>query len=205
MLKRALHPVSQPPMGRPWNLDGLDGVIDANASLLPAAVLVGLIPRTQAWTILLTVRNDGLRHHAGQVSFPGGRLEPDDAGPAAAALRETLEEVGIPPALVQPLGWLDPVATATGFRVLPLVAQLPADVAPVADPSEVARMFELPADYLLTRSNQRRFATQIGGRTRYVPEYATRVGEDRIWGMTALILSNFMDRLDAACGVPAMP
>ena len=196
-IRRALHPVTQVPAGRAWNLADLDGLIDLNVPLRPAAVLVGLVPRPEALTILLTVRNGDLRHHAGQVSFPGGSLEPADRGPAAAALRETQEEVGIPPALVHPLGWLDPIATITGFRVLPLVAQLPADIAPVADPREVARIFEVPAGYLLDRANQRRLTVRLRGRTREVLEYATPAGAERIWGVTALILGNFIDRLDA--------
>ena len=92
-----------------------------------AAVLVGLVPRAEGLQVLLTRRNDGMRHHPGQVSFPGGRIETDDADAAAAAIREAGEEIGMPADQITPLGYLDPLATITGFRVLPLAAVITPD------------------------------------------------------------------------------
>ena len=199
----ALYPVEAPPAGAPWNRVELDGLLPDGASLRPAAVMVGIVPRGEEDTVLLTVRNDALRHHGGQVSFPGGRLEPGDDGPLAAALREAHEEVGIAPGQVRPLGWLDPLATITGFRVLPLVALLDADIAPVADPGEVAGVFEVPFAHLLARANLRELAVTYRGRARHVLEYAPYAdGEPRIWGATASILRNLMDRMDAVAAAP---
>lgn len=194
-IRAALYPCDLIPDCRPWNLDELEGLLPAETALRPAAVLVGLVPRSTGWTVLLTLRHAGLRHHAGQVSFPGGRIEADDAGPAQAALREAQEEVALPPAQAEPLGWLDPLATITGFRVLPLVARLHPDIAPVADPREVAEVFEVPLDYLLDPANLQRLAVDYRGRTRYVLEYQPHVEGARIWGATASILHNLIDRL----------
>lgn len=193
-----LHPRDRVPAGTPWNLDELDGLLPADAPLRPAAVLVGLVPRTPGWTVLLTLRHDGLRHHAGQVSFPGGRIEPEDAGPEQAALREAHEEIALRPGQAEPLGWLDPLATITGFRVLPLVARLAPDIAPVPDPREVAEVFEVPLDYLLDPANLKRLAIDYRGRTRYVLEYQPHAEGARIWGATASILHNLIDRLRQA-------
>ncbi|HEY4560649.1 MAG TPA: CoA pyrophosphatase, partial [Lysobacter sp.] len=115
-LRAALHPLDAPPRGDGWNLAELDGLVEA-AAFRDAAVLVGLVPRDDGLRVLLTRRNDALRNHGGQVSFPGGRVDPGDADAIDAALRETTEEVGIPRELVVPIGYLDPVATITGFRV----------------------------------------------------------------------------------------
>ncbi len=197
-IRRALHPPGEAPRGGAWNLAELHDLLPAGRALTPAAVLVGLIPRPERLTVLLTLRTSDLRHHAGQVSFPGGRIESGDAGPAAAALREAQEEIGLHPALVEPLGWLDPLATVTGFRVLPLVAVVAAGFAPMPDPGEVAAVFEVPLAHLLTPSNLRRVAMDYRGRTRHVLEYLPHEGGARIWGATASMLQNFMDRLAAA-------
>ena len=197
-IRRALHPPDAAPPGGPWNLAELQDLLPDGRPLTAAAVLVGLVPRAERLTVLLTLRNSGLRHHAGQVSFPGGRIEPDDAGPVAAALREAQEEIGLAPDQAEPLGWLDPLATVTGFRVLPLVAALDAGFAPVPDPGEVAAVFEVPLEHLLAPANLRRVAIDYRGRTRHVLEYLPHEGGARIWGATASMLQNFMDRLAAA-------
>lgn len=198
---RAVHALADVPHGPPWNLDELDDLLPDPARLMPAAVLVGLVPRHEGLQVLLTLRTEDLRHHAGQVSFPGGRIESLDAGPLQAAMRETREETGIPEAKVQPLGWLDPLATITGFRVLPLVAVLSPDIAPIPQPGEVAQVFEVPLAYLLAPHNRRRIEIDFRGRPRHVLEYARHQDGPRIWGATASILKNFTDRLQHAASL----
>lgn len=197
-IARALHPPAAPPQGDPWNLAELAGLLPAGKPLAEAAVLVGLLPRDGALQVLFTVRTDALRHHAGQVSFPGGRLEPGDAGPAAAALRETGEEIGIPAVQVRPLGWLDPLATITGFRVMPLVARLDPGIAPRPDPREVAAVFAVPFAHLAAPGNLRQVAVVHRGVQRHVAEVAPYADTARIWGATASILQNLLARMPAA-------
>jgi 8-oxo-dGTP pyrophosphatase MutT (NUDIX family) len=196
-IRRALHPLQAPPQHNAWNLAELDGLLPDGHSLTPAAVLIGLVPHPKQLTVLLTLRTDELRHHAGQVSFPGGRIEPRAPARVAAALREAHEEIGLEPAQAEALGWLDPLATITGFRVLPLVAVIAADFKPLPDPREVASVFEVPLAHLLAPANLRRVALDYRGSTRHVLEYLPHEGGARIWGATASMLQNFMDRLDA--------
>ena len=196
-IRQALHPPGDPPSGPPWNLAELEGLLPDPARLVPAAVLMGLVPRAGGLNVLLTLRNRDLRQHAGQVSLPGGRIDAADAGPLAAALREMHEETGIVAAQVQPLGWLDPLATITRFRVLPLVARLAPDIAPVTEPREVDEVFEVSLAHLLQPANLRRVPIEYRGRTRHVLEYLPHQGGARIWGATASILRNLMERLAA--------
>ena len=196
-IRQALHPPSDPPSGPPWNLAELEGLLTDPARLVPAAVLMGLVPRAGGLNVLLTLRTSDLRQHAGQVSLPGGRIDAADAGPLAAALREAHEETGIVAAQVQPLGWLDPLATITSFRVLPLVARLAPDIAPVTESREVDEVFEVPLAHLLQPANLRRVPIEYRGRTRHVLEYLPHQGGARIWGATASILHNLMERLAA--------
>jgi 8-oxo-dGTP pyrophosphatase MutT (NUDIX family) len=203
-LRRALHPLDAPPAGPGWNLPELDGLLPAGAMRAEAAVLVGLLPRASGLQVLLTRRTEMLRQHAGQVSFPGGRVEPGDAGPLAAALREAGEEIGLPPAQAEPLGWLDPLATITGYRVLPVVARISPAFEPVPDPGEVAEVFEVPLAFLMAPANLARIDIEFAGRMRQVLEFrqhgdAGDLAADarRIWGATASILANFRDRLEA--------
>jgi 8-oxo-dGTP pyrophosphatase MutT (NUDIX family) len=193
-LRRALHPLDAPPRCACWNDHELADLVDTGA-LRDAAVLVGLVPRADAVQVLLTRRNDALRQHAGQVSFPGGRVDPGDADAIDAALRETHEEVGIPRDLLLPLGYLDPLATVTGFRVLPVVATIAPGYVAIPDAREVAAVFEVPLDFLLEPANrmERHFVHE--GRTRRVWEY--RYPDQRIWGATASILLNLYQRLEA--------
>lgn len=204
-LQRALHPLDAPPGGPGWNLPELDGLLPEGAARTEAAVLVGLLPRGPGQQVLLTRRTDVLRQHAGQVSFPGGRVEASDGGPLAAALREAHEEIGLSPAQVEPLGWLDPLATITGYRVLPLVARIAPGFTPVPDPGEVADVFEVPLSFLLAPANLSRIDIAFGGRMRHVLEFRPHGDPDgetraarRIWGATASILANLRDRLEHA-------
>ncbi len=162
--------------------------------LAPAAVLVPLIDRDEGWQILLTQRTRHLKHHAGQISFPGGRLERHDGSRVAAALRETEEEVGIPPGDVTVVGRLDPFPTVSGYAVTPIVGIVNPEHKLRLDTSEVERAFEVPLEFVLDPANQRRQAANFRGRRRhyYVIEYR----EHQIWGATAAILVNFARRLE---------
>lgn len=194
-LEHALHPLREAPSGPAWNAEELADVLPAPSERMQAAVLVGLVPRREGYRVLLTVRRSDLRHHGGQVSFPGGRIEPADADPVAAALREADEEIGLPPAQVVPLGYLDPFATVTGFHVWPVVARVAPDFVPALDPGEVAELFEVPLAFLLDRANLRETRIQWQGRSREVVEF--QWGDHRIWGATAAMLVNLRARLDA--------
>ena len=191
----ALLPLGTVPNGPAWNLEELDGLLDPALPLADAAVLVGLVPRASGVTILLTRRTETLNQHAGQVSFPGGRLDAGDASPVHAALRETWEEVAIGDSFIEPLGYLDPYHTITGFRVLPVVARLSPDYLAVPNPSEVADAFEVPLAPLLDGRHIERVAAMFKGRQRHYWEY--REGPHRIWGATAAMLVNLGRRLGA--------
>ena len=198
----ALHPLASAPTDAPWNFAELADLLP-EAPAREAAVLVGLVPRDAAWTVLLTRRTDSLRHHAGQVSFPGGRIEADDRDPVAAALREAEEEIGVAASLVSPLGYLDPMVTITGFRVLPVVARIDPGFIARPDPNEVADVFEVDLGFLLHPDNLEQIAMEYRGRTRYVMQYrqAPHAPPHRIWGATAMILYNLRERLLQAGGL----
>jgi 8-oxo-dGTP pyrophosphatase MutT (NUDIX family) len=157
-------------------------------ALKVAAVLVPIVDRAQAPTLLMTVRASHLRSHAGQISFPGGRLEARDADIAAAAVRETGEEIGIDAGAIHPIGFLSDHVVQTGYRITPVVALLPSGVTPKPDGTEVAEVFELPLGTALAAANYR-----VGRRTIREVEVDTwelPFGRYRIWGATAGILAN---------------
>lgn len=161
--------------------------------LVPAAVLLPIIDRPAGLTVLFTVRAPGLRHHAGQVSFPGGRLDPGDPGPREAALRESAEEVGLAAALVEVVGYLPNYLTITGYSVTPVVGFVRPEFDPAPDITEVSEAFEVPLDILLAPGNmQLRHKRFMGVR---LPYYEMPWGEHRIWGATAAMLVNFRDTL----------
>lgn len=195
-LVRALYPLDAPPAGPAWNLDALADLLHPAAGQADAAVLVGLVPRPHATQVVLTRRTDVLRHHGGQVAFPGGRVEPSDADAIAAAVRETGEEIGVPATQIAPLGLLDPLLTITGFRVLPVVAVIDPGHVIRADPGEVAEVFEVPLGFLLDPANLVDLQMDYRGRPRQVWEY--RYPAQRIWGATAAILLNLRQRLESA-------
>lgn len=159
----------------------------------PAAVLVPLVQHDSEITVLLTQRTDHLKDHAGQVSFPGGRVEQTDADREAAALRETEEEVGISSERIKLIGKLDMYITRTGYEVTPVVGLVkpPFDVAP--DPYEVADVFEVPLGFLMDPANHQRMSKQVGGVSRHF--YAIEYGERFIWGATAGMLVNLSELL----------
>lgn len=161
--------------------------------LVPAAVLLPIVERGGGLTVLFTVRAEGLRHHAGQVSFPGGRLDPGDAGPREAALRESAEEVGLSPGLVQVAGYLPNYLTITGYSVTPVIGFVAPDFEPVPDTKEVSEAFEVPLEVLLEPGNMAlRHKRYLGVR---LPYFEMPWGSHRIWGATAAMLVNFRDML----------
>lgn len=158
-----------------------------------AAVLVPIIARPSGLTVLFTRRTAHLRDHAGQVSFPGGRCEPEDATPIDTALRESLEEVGIEPAQVEVLGSLPEYFTGTGFRVTPVVGLVTPPLNLRLDDFEVAEVFETPLEFLLDASNYRRESVEVGGRMRTY--WAVPWQEYFIWGATAGMLVSLRESL----------
>ncbi len=154
----------------------------------PAAVLIGLLPAGEGPRILLTRRTAHLKDHAGQIAFPGGRIEPQDRDPVEAALREAREEVGLDPGRVEVLGELACYRTRTGFLIHPVVGWIEPPVSLRPDPFEVEELFELPLAFALDRANHRRDAYLRDGRRR---EFWVLPYQDRyIWGATAGILVN---------------
>ena len=194
-LARALIPSCTPPTGEGWNhADIAELLPDGGRQLSAAAVLVGLVDRGEGEQVLLTRRNAGLRHHGGQISFPGGRIEDSDADPVAAALREAGEEIGLRASQARVLGYLDPFTTITGFHVFPVVAQVGADFLPHPDPSEVDEVFEVPLSFRLEPANARRVELEFRGARRSVLEF--QFNDRRVWGATAAMLVNLRERLE---------
>lgn len=164
------------------------------AATRPASVLVPVVDRREP-TVLLTQRTAELASHAGQVAFPGGKIDPDDESPVAAALREAREEVGLPPGLVEPIGYLDLYLTFSGFRILPTVARVKPDFSLSLNPSEVTETFEVPLSFLMNPNNHQRKTRDWKGVAREY--YAIPFGDRYIWGITAGILRNLYERV---CG-----
>lgn len=161
----------------------------------PAAVLVPVIDRPSP-TVILTLRPETMRKHPGQISFPGGRIDPGDDGPIAAALREAEEEIGLPRHAVDVIGIADIYRTITGFEVTPVIGVVPPGLRLAAQPDEVADMFEAPLHYLLDPVNQivRELEWQGQARRYYEIDYRGR----RIWGATAAMIVNLGRRLALA-------
>jgi 8-oxo-dGTP pyrophosphatase MutT (NUDIX family) len=188
-LREALEGVGEAP---PILLAGDHFEYDASVPGRPAAVLVAVTDRPEPG-LILTQRTETLRQHAGQVAFPGGRVDPEDSGPIDAALREALEEIALPPAQVSVIGIADRYRTVTGYDVTPVVAIVPPDLPLVPAEAEVASVFEVPLAYLFDPANQREQVTQYQGRERHY--YEILWGERRIWGATAAMIVNLSRRL----------
>ncbi len=185
-----------PPLGERSDFD-LDP--DARAALMPglmqrpAAVLCGLVERAGGLQVVLTRRAAHLNRHAGQIAFPGGKIDERDSSPLAAALREANEEVGLGADMVEIVGTLDPYLTSTGFRVTPFVGVIDPRWRPLPDPDEVEEVFEVPLDFLMDPANRVRHCHDRQGARRHY--YAMPWGEYYIWGATAGMLKGLSDRL----------
>lgn len=205
MLKDSIAPHLRAPQSVPedsaWNLEQIRPfLVSPLPEFIPAAVLVGLIERKGVDWVILTRRNEALRQHAGQISFPGGRIEEDDADPVAAALREAREEIGLLSDQAEVLGYLDPFLTISAFHVYPVVARIAPSFETVPDEREVAEVFEVPLAYFLDPENVVQAERSWMGHTRLMPEF--HWGEHRIWGATAMMLINLRERLAGSHPAP---
>ena len=175
--------VTMPPGSERWPASMRDQLLQ---TLSPAGVLVPVLDRDDGLTVLLTKRSAALKHHAGQVSFPGGRMEASDYDITEAALRETHEEVGIPRESISVVGFLAPMPTITGYAVTPVVGHIEDGIELDIDRTEVDYAFEVPLGFLLDRRNLLAGERQYQGRR--IPTFEYHYGGERIWGATAHIL-----------------
>jgi 8-oxo-dGTP pyrophosphatase MutT (NUDIX family) len=158
----------------------------------PAAVLIPVVDHDEP-TVLLTLRASALSTHAGQIAFPGGRIDPGDTSPLDAALREAEEEIGLDRRHVEPLGYLDLYLSGTGFRIMPAVARVKPGFTLTVNDAEVADTFEVPLAFVMGPENHQRHSREWRGIMRTY--YAMPFGERYIWGVTAGILRNLYERL----------
>jgi 8-oxo-dGTP pyrophosphatase MutT (NUDIX family) len=192
---RGVRSLAEPPCEMGWNHGDMLKLIGAGVRR-PAAVLVALIDRGEGFNVLLTRRTDSLNHHAGQVSFPGGAIDPGDTDAVAGALRETHEELGIEADLIEPIGYLDTFETVSDYRIAPVVAWLDAGYRAQPNPYEVADVFEVPLAYFLDPANKKSVRMDFRGHERDIHEF--HYAGQRIWGATAMMLLNFVQRLENA-------
>jgi 8-oxo-dGTP pyrophosphatase MutT (NUDIX family) len=161
------------------------------SSLKLAGVLIPVVDRGDTdLSLLLTRRSEGLKHHAGQVSFPGGRMEADDTTIVDTALRETWEEIGIARSAVDVIGYLRPMPTITGYAVTPVVGVVPGDIELAVDRNEVELAFEVPLGFLLDPANRRYVEREFFGGIATMVEY--HYAGQRVWGATAFIIQKLL-------------
>ncbi len=187
-LDRAVTPSTGDHSLNPWTIS-----TDFLARARAAAVLVGLVVRDGDVRVLLTQRTGDLRDHAGQIAFPGGKMDRNDLSPSATAIRETEEEVGLPGRVIDVLGYLDPYLTRTGFRIIPVVARIDPPFKLALNPAEVVDAFEVPFAFLMDAANHQLKQREWLGKQRSF--YAIEHGERMIWGITAGILRVLYERL----------
>lgn len=186
------HPPDLPPAGPIATLDSAPGV---RPKLKDAAVLVPVVAREPDATVLLTVRTAHLSSHAGQIAFPGGKIDETDPTPAAAALREAEEEIGLSAGHVDILGYAAPYHTRSGFRILPVLALVDPRFTLAPNPNEVADVFEVPLGFLMNPDNHRIGFREAPTGRRYF--YEMPWGERYIWGVTAGIVRRIYERVYA--------
>lgn len=166
--------------------------LEPGAGIKSAAVLVAVTNRAEPG-VILTRRTENLRRHAGEIAFPGGRLDPEDHGPVDAALREAEEEISLPRSQVEVVGTADRYRTISGYDVTPVLGVVPPDLPLVPHEAEVAAVFEAPLRFLLDPANHREGETMLRGRIRHY--YEILWGDWRIWGVTAAMIVNLSRRL----------
>lgn len=194
LAERLRHALEEGHRGTPVLLtgDSRDPAPAMDGAPTAAAVLVAVTDRRDPG-VILTQRTETLRNHAGQVAFPGGRIDPTDDGPVTAALREAEEEIALPRDKVEVIGLADPYRTITGFEVMPVIGVIPPDLPLVASEAEVADWFEVPLSFLLEPANHLEQAVEWQGRERHYYEITYR--GRRIWGATAAMIVNLARRL----------
>lgn len=190
-LEATLRAVADPIGPHPLLLD--DALSDDQQRPTAAAVLVPIVVGRSEPEVLLTVRHSALRSHPGQISFPGGRVDPTDSDVASTALRETHEEVGIEPGAIRVLGSLAPYLTGTGYSVVPVLGLIPADYPYRLADDEVAEIFHAPLAFLLDERHWAVREYEYEGRRR--PYFEIWFGRYRIWGATAQMIVSLQERL----------
>ncbi len=198
LVERLRHALATPHDGETVLLTGDHADLDAIVTpLAQAAVLVPVTDRAPSDSggpgVILTRRTDTLLRHAGQVAFPGGRIDPGDASPSDAALREAEEEIALPRNCVTLVGEADRYRTVTGFEVTPVIGVVPPDLVFTRATAEVAAVFEVPLGFLLDSGNHIEASVEWQGRNRHY--YEIIWGEHRIWGATAAMIVNLSRRL----------
>jgi len=168
-------------------------VLPANRKLKPAAVLMAIMGTGGVARVVLTQRASTLKHHPGQIAFPGGKVDATDEGAAAAALREAHEEIGLCPENVDIIGCMAPHETVTGYYVSPFVGRIRAPFVPVSEPGEVAEVFSVPLSFLMAPANFRVERRRWQGKWRAF--YVVPYGPYYIWGATARMLKGLADRV----------
>lgn len=168
-------------------------VLPEGRKLRAAAVLVGVADGADGPSVFLTKRSSRLRHHPGQIAFPGGKRDDDDLSLEATALREAWEEVGLPASAVRTIGRLPSHETVTGFTVTPVLARITAPFTPVPEAGEVAEVFQVPLSHLMKPANFRIESRRWRGERRHY--YTVPYGPYYIWGATARILRGLAERM----------
>lgn len=192
-VQRAVRALDDVPCAPGWNHAELVELL-GDGPLRKAAVLVALVDRGNTIDVLFTRRHDDLTQHAGQVSFPGGRIDETDANALAAALRETHEEIGVDAASIRPFGYLDAFETISSYCVTPVVAWLDPGYRATPNPREVSEVFEVPLAFFLDPANRKLVHLNFRGRVRELHEF--HHGGQRIWGATAAMLLNLVQRME---------